>query len=231
VLSRAGSREINDSDYQRAVKAMDAVYERLVHFNERLLCLLAPPFDKTTRDPGYINGYPPGIRENGGQYTHAALWTVWAFSELGQGKRAQELFKLLNPIYHSDTPEKADQYRVEPYVVAADVYNTPSQTRQGGWTWYTGSGGWMYRLGVEGILGLRRQGKALQFKPSIPGEWQSFQITYRYGDSYYQVRVENPDGVETGVRKVILDGDDLVDLIVPLDDDGQEHEVRVVMGK
>ena len=230
VLSRAGSRENNDGDNSRAVEAMDAVYERLVQFEERLLCLFAPPFDKTTRDPGYIKAYPPGIRENGGQYTHAALWTVWAFTELGQGKRAQELFKLLNPIYHSDTPEKADQYRVEPYVVAADVYNTPSQTGRGGWTWYTGSGGWMYRVGIEGILGLHRQGSALQIKPSIPGEWRTFKITYRYGESCYQIRVENPDGVETGVRNVILDGDDLADQIVTMEDDGQEHEVKVVMG-
>jgi cyclic beta-1,2-glucan synthetase len=223
VLSCAG-------DEERSREAMEALHERLVRPEERLLLLLTPPFDKTPHDPGYIKGYPPGIRENGGQYTHAALWAVWAFAELGQGARAQALFDLLNPIYHSDAPEKAERYRVEPYVVAADVYGISPHTGRGGWTWYTGSGAWMYRLGIEGILGLRRRGSALQFKPSIPGEWEMVQIAYRYGEACYQIRIENPDGVQGGVRSVALDGDDLPDQTLPLADDGQEHEVRVVMG-
>jgi cyclic beta-1,2-glucan synthetase len=214
----------------RATKAMEAVYERLVRAEDRLLLLFTPPFDQTSRDPGYIKGYPPGIRENGGQYTHAALWAVWAFLELGQGTRAQALFDLLNPIYHSDTPENAQRYRVEPFVVAADVYSVPPHTGRGGWTWYTGSGGWMYRLGIEGILGLHREGNTLQISPSISGEWESFQVVYRHGETRYRIQVENPDGVENGVKSVTLDGRDLANRTVPLDDDSQEHRVRVVMG-
>ena len=142
VLSGAG-------DPAHTRQAMSAVDERLVRPEDQLLLLFTPPFDKTARDPGYIKGYPPGIRENGGQYTHAAIWAVWAFAELGQGNRAHELFRLLNPISHSDTPEKAEQYRVDPYVVAADVYSVAPHVGRGGWTWYTGSASWMYRLGVE----------------------------------------------------------------------------------
>jgi cyclic beta-1,2-glucan synthetase len=223
VLSGAANED-------RAREAMDAVYERLVRAEERLLLLLTPPFDRTSHDPGYIKGYPPGIRENGGQYTHAALWAVWAFAKLGQGTRAQALFDLLNPIYHSDTSEKAQRYRVEPYVVAADVYSVSPHTGRGGWTWYTGSGGWMYRLGIEGILGVQRAGDALEIDPRVRSDWRSFQVVYRFGDARYRIRVENPDAVEQGVQRVVLDGNDLPDRTVPLDDDGQDHDVRVVMG-
>ena len=138
---------------------MEAVADRLVRQADQLVLLLAPPFDQTPRDPGYIKGYPPGIRENGGQYTHAAMWAVWAFAELGQGDRAEALFRLLNPIYHSDTPDKVARYLVEPYVIAADVYSASPHAGRGGWTWYTGSSGWMYRVGLEAILGIRRIGK------------------------------------------------------------------------
>jgi cellobiose phosphorylase len=210
---------------------MEAVWNRLVRVDERLLLLFTPPFDASSRDPGYIKGYPPGIRENGGQYTHAALWAVWAFAELDQGARACALFELLNPIYHGDTPEKAQRYRVEPYVVAADVYGAEPHVGRGGWTWYTGSGGWMYRLGVEGILGLHRQGSVLQIRPSVPSEWQEFQIVYRYGEACYQICVENPDGSEHGVKSVTLDDNDLPDRVVPLKDDGLDHTIVVVMGE
>ena len=150
------------SDPDRATQAMEAVADRLVNQSDQLLLLLAPPFDQTPRDPGYIKGYPPGIRENGAQYTHAATWAVWAFAELGQGDRAEALFRLLNPIYHSDTPDKVARYMVEPYVIAADVYSAPTHAGRGGWTWYTGSSGWMYRVGLEAILGIRRMGKTLR---------------------------------------------------------------------
>jgi cyclic beta-1,2-glucan synthetase len=209
---------------------MQAVRKRLVRPEQRLLLLFTPPFDKAPQDPGYIKGYPPGIRENGGQYTHAALWAVWAFARLGDGTQAQALFDMLNPIYHSDTRDKARTYGVEPYVVAADVYSVPPHTGRGGWTWYTGSGGWMYRLGLEGILGLRRRGDTLYFDPHIPGDWEGFEIVYRYGDARYQVQVENPRSVERGVQKVFLDGRELSDRDIPLEDDGKEHNVRVVMG-
>jgi cyclic beta-1,2-glucan synthetase len=223
VLSGAAERK-------RAEQAMEAVVRRLVRQDDRLILLLTPPFDKTEHDPGYIRGYPPGIRENGGQYTHAAIWAVWAFTELGQGDRAEELFRLLNPIYHSDTPEKVARYRVEPYVVAADVYSVPPHTGRGGWTWYTGSAGWMYRLGLEAILGLRKVGaRALIVDPCIPESWSGFKLTYRYGETTYEISVENPDGVNRGVKQVAVDGDVLPGREIPLADDGRHHTVRVLM--
>jgi len=223
VLSRAG-------DYDRAVRAMEAVKERLVRTDDRLILLFTPPFNETPRDPGYIKGYPPGIRENGGQYTHAALWTAWAFAELGQGNLAEQLFRVLNPIYHSDTVDKARRYRVEPYVMAADVYSMPPYTGRGGWTWYTGSGGWMYRLGLEAILGLRKTGKMLRIDPCIPDEWSDYDITYRNGATVYRIRVENPQGVSRGVKEVMLDGEVLPDQGIPLLNDKHEHRVSVRMG-
>ncbi|MCP4536804.1 MAG: hypothetical protein GY832_06630 [Chloroflexi bacterium] len=218
------------ADPMRAAQAMEAVGERLVRHNDQLILLFTPPFDKTPRDPGYIKGYLPGIRENGGQYTHAALWTVWAFAELGQGDRAEALFWLLNPIYHSDTLEKAKQYRVEPYVVAADVYGVEPHVGRGGWTWYTGSAGWMARVGIEAILGLRREGNVLQVNPCIPIDWPSYELTYRDGETSYHILVENPDGVNQGVKQVSLDNDILPDNSIPLLNDGQRHKVRVLMG-
>jgi len=218
------------ADRNRAVQAMEAVARRLVRQDDRLILLFTPPFDKTEHDPGYIKGYPPGIRENGGQYTHAAIWAVWAFAELGQGDRAEELFRLLNPIYHSDTQEKVERYRVEPYVVAADVYSVPPHVGRGGWTWYTGSSGWMYRLGLEAILGLHRVGAdVLRVDPCIPESWPGFKLTYRYGGTTYEIAVENPDGVNRGVKQVELNGDVLPGHEIPLVDDGKQHTVRVLM--
>jgi len=218
------------ADPARAAQAMDAVAERLVRRDDQLVLLFTPPFDKTARDPGYIKGYVPGIRENGGQYTHAALWAVWAFAELGQGDRAEALFRLLNPIYHSDTPEKVMRYRVEPYVVAADVYSVPPHVGRGGWTWYTGSASWMYRLGLEAILGLRRVGEALRMDPCIPKDWSGYELTYRDGETSYQIRVENPDGVNRGVKQMTLDGEPLSGRDIPLAGDGGQHRVHVLMG-
>lgn len=218
------------ADPERAAQAMGAVADHLVRRGDQLILLFTPPFDKTTRDPGYIKGYLPGIRENGGQYTHAALWAVWAFAELGQGDLAEALFRLLNPIYHSDTPEKVERYRVEPYVVAADVYGVPPHTGRGGWTWYTGSASWMYRLGVEAILGLRRTGRTLQVNPCIPKHWQRYEMIYRYGSTSYHIHVENPDGVNRGVKQVTLDGRRLPESKIPLVDAGQRHKVHVLMG-
>ncbi|MFN2110748.1 MAG: GH36-type glycosyl hydrolase domain-containing protein, partial [Anaerolineae bacterium] len=183
----------------------------------------------TGRDPGYIKGYPPGIRENGGQYTHAALWVVWALAKMGRGDLAAELFGLLNPIHHADTPEKVMRYRVEPYVIAADVYSVAPQVGRGGWTWYTGSSGWMYRLGVEAILGLHRTGDALRIDPCIPKEWPSYEVTYRDGETVYHIHVENPDGECHGVTTVTLDGESVERNAIPLLADGNPHEVHVVI--
>jgi cyclic beta-1,2-glucan synthetase len=218
------------ADPARAAQAMDAVADRLVRLDDQLMLLFAPPFDKTKHDPGYIKGYLPGIRENGGQYTHAALWAAWAFAQLGQGDRAEALFRLLNPIYHSDTPEKVMRYRVEPYVVAADVYSVPPHTGRGGWTWYTGSASWMYRLGLEAILGLRRVGKILRIDPCIPKDWPGYELAYRDGETSYQIRVEKPAGINRGVKQVTLDGEVLPGGNIPLTADGQQHSVHVLMG-
>ncbi len=218
------------ADPQRAAQAMESVHKILVKQAEQMILLFTPPFDKTARDPGYIKGYAPGVRENGGQYTHASTWTVWAFAKLGQGGRAEALFRLLNPVYHADTPDKTARYKVEPYVIAADVYGAPPHTGQGGWTWYTGSSGWMYRLGIEAILGISKQGNILKIDPCIPKIWPGFKVTYCFGVACYQVSVENPESVNRGVVQVLLDGKVMADNLIPLVDDGRQHDVNVVMG-
>ena len=223
VLSGAG-------DPQRAGQAMQSVFERLVRRNRQLVALFAPPFDKTRRDPGYIKGYPPGVRENGGQYTHAALWAAWAFLELGQIEEGFEIFQYLNPILHANASEKAIHYRVEPYVVAADIYAAPPFTGQGGWTWYTGSSSWMYRLGLEGFLGLKKEGDRLKVDPRIPMNWPGFHVTYRFGSATYEIQVENPDHIHQGVHQVSLNGQLLPDKVIPLASDGGRYTVLIVMG-
>jgi cyclic beta-1,2-glucan synthetase len=218
------------ADPAQARQAMESLYARLVRHEDSLILLLAPPFDRTFRDPGYIKGYVPGIRENGGQYTHAALWAIWAFARLGEGDRAAELLRLINPVYLADTPEKVARYKVEPYVIAADVYSTPPHTGRGGWTWYTGSASWMHRLGVEMILGLRRRGGKLQIEPCIPKDWPGYEIDYRWGRSSYHIRVENPQGVNTGVKGLEVDGKKVKGKSILLKDDGLEHGVVVTLG-
>jgi cyclic beta-1,2-glucan synthetase len=162
---------------------MASVDAHLVRRADGLVLLFDPPFDTTPLDPGYVKGYPPGVRENGGQYTHAAIWTVLAAAGLGQGDRAHELFSLLNPIRHAATREDVQRYKVEPYVLAGDVYSRPPHVGRGGWTWYTGSAGWMYRAGIEGILGIRLRGAALEIDPCIPRAWPAFEIVLRYRSS------------------------------------------------
>jgi cyclic beta-1,2-glucan synthetase len=224
VISGAG-------DPDRSVQAMQAVADKLIREQDGLVLLFTPPFDKTPRDPGYIKGYPPGVRENGGQYTHAALWTVWAFAQLGDGDRAQSLFKLINPINHSDTLEKSAVYKVEPYVIAADVYGVAPHTGRGGWTWYTGSASWMYRLGIEAILGVKRAGDALIIDPCIPAAWSSYEITYRHAQTRYHIHIANPDGVSRGVVEVTLDGRLVPEHHIPLTSDGGDHEVHIKLGR
>lgn len=218
------------ADPTRAAQAMESVNRRLVKPNEKMILLFTPPFDKSARDPGYIKGYLPGVRENGGQYTHAAIWTAWAFAKLGQGDRAMELFNMLNPINHADTSEKVETYKVEPYVIAADIYSVPPHTGRGGWTWYTGSSGWMYRLGLEAILGITKLGNTLSINPCIPSPWAGFKVDYRFGATYYKINVENPSQVNRGIREIVLDGNPVNDKLIPLADDGRLHEVSVVMG-
>ena len=171
----------------------------LVRRDDGLVLLFTPPFDQTPLDPGYIKGYPPGIRENGGQYTHAAVWSVIAFAMLGDGDKAGELFSMLNPINHSSTRAAVHRYKVEPYVACADVYSMPPHVGRGGWTWYTGSAGWMYRAGLEWMLGFRLRGEKLLIDPCIPSGWRGFEITFRYRSARYEIAVENPRGVSRGV--------------------------------
>jgi cyclic beta-1,2-glucan synthetase len=218
------------ADRRRAEQAMGEVMERLVRPADGLVLLAAPPFDRTARDPGYLRGYPPGVRENGGAYMHAAMWVAWACADLGWGDDADALFRMLNPVLRSDTSEKMAHYQVEPYVVAADISNQTGRAGQGGWTWYTGSAAWMYRLGAERILGLRRVGSALQFDPCIPASWPGYRIEYRFGGSVYRIDVHNPDGVSRGVRQVHLDAVLLRDGRIPLIDDGAPHSVQIRLG-
>ena len=172
----------------------------------------------------------PGIRENGGQYTHAATWVVKAAAELGKGSLAVEMFDLLNPINHSSSPADVARYRVEPYVVVADVYSEPPHVGRGGWTWYTGSSGWLYRVGLESILGFQLRGNRLEVKPCIAAAWKQYEITYRHRSATYHIVVENPNGIEHGVKNVTLDGETQTSNAIELADDGKRHEVRVVLG-
>ena len=220
------------ADPARAALAMAAAERELIRSKDGLALLFAPPFDKTSLEPGYIKGYPPGIRENGGQYTHAAVWSVMAFAALGEGDKAVGLFSLLNPVNHARTRAEVHRYKVEPYVVAADVYAAPAHVGRGGWTWYTGSAGWMQRAGIESILGLRMQGEFLRLDPCIPKDWPSFEITVRYRTARYEIRVENPNGVSRGVFSATLDGAAVTGrpLRLPLLDDAGVHHVQVTLG-
>jgi cellobiose phosphorylase len=215
------------ADPTRARSAMDAVQKRLVRAEDKLIQLFDPPFDKGTLQPGYIKGYVPGIRENGGQYTHAATWVVLATALQGDGDRAVELWNLINPVYHATTSAEAQRYKVEPYVVCADVYGAAPHTGRGGWTWYTGSASWLYRVALEAILGFKLRGNTLQVEPCIPRAWASYELTYHYGATTYRVRVDNSAGAGRGVQSVVLDGKGMADGMVPLRDDGAMHDVQV----
>jgi cyclic beta-1,2-glucan synthetase len=216
----------------RAATAMAAVDEYLVRKEDGLVLLFTPPFDKTPLDPGYIKGYPPGIRENGGQYTHGAIWSLIAFAMLGDGDKAGELFSILNPINHANTRAEIQRYKVEPYVACADVYSMPPHVGRGGWTWYTGSAGWMYRAGLEWILGFHLQDKELVIEPCIPKAWKGFELSFKYHSTRYEIAVENPLGISSGVTRVELDGEALTPVTgrIGLKDDGVIHRIRIVLG-
>jgi cyclic beta-1,2-glucan synthetase len=224
VLSGAG-------DPDRAEQSMEAVLQRLVRPDDGLMLLFTPPFNKTPRDPGYIKGYLPGIRENGGQYTHAAIWTAWAFSRLGRGDLAVGLFAMLNPINHARFSEDVMKYKVEPYDIAADIYSVYPHIGRGGWTWYTGSASWLYRLGIESILGLKLEGGHIVIDPCIPEGWKQYELTYRTCGSEYRIRVENPKRVSRGVKKVFLDSTEIDGGRIPLKENGGIHKVRVILGE
>ena len=214
----------------RAAQAMASLDQELVRPDDKLVLVLTPPFDQTPHDPGYIKGYPPGLRENGGQYTHAATWAVLATAALGDGDRAAMLFGLLNPICRALTQADTDRSKVEPYAVVADVYSVPPHVGRGGWSWYTGSAGWMQRAGVEGILGIQIRGSTLHIDPCIPREWPGFEATLVWRSARYRVVVGNPGGVCKGVGSIRLDGADVPAGPVPLLDDGGTHLVEVTLG-
>jgi cyclic beta-1,2-glucan synthetase len=220
------------ADPDRAARAMDSVDSQLVQDDAGLVLLFTPPFDHTPHDPGYIKGYPPGVRENGGQYTHAATWTVIAHAILGNGTQAAKLFSMLNPISHASNRADAQRYKVEPYVVAADVYSVAPHVGRGGWTWYTGSASWMYRAGLEWILGFQVRAGTLLLTPCIPADWPSFEIVFRHGSARYEIQVDNPHRVSRGVAHVELDGMKLPsgETHIVLVDDGRTHGVRVILG-
>ena len=225
VLSGAAERS-------RAAMAMAEVDAQLVCRDEGLALIFTPPFDHGVLDVGYIRGYPPGIRENGGQYTHAAVWSVIAWALLGDGDRAAQLFGMLNPVNHARSPADVDTYKVEPYVMCADVYAERAHVGRGGWTWYTGSAGWMYRAGLEWILGFRLRGTTLIIDPCVPTSWPRFDIAFQYHSARYEIAVLNPKGVSRGVMSVAVDGktSQTADAGVPLSDDGTNHTIEVLLG-
>jgi cellobiose phosphorylase len=223
IISRAGNPD-------RARQAMGAVDARLINPVAGLIQLFDPPFDQSALNPGYIKGYIPGVRENGGQYTHGAIWTTMAFALLGDAGRAWDLFALLNPVHHSATPSQTATYKVEPYVVAADVYAVPPHTGRGGWTWYTGSAGWMYRLLIETLLGVNLEGNQLRLTPSLPKTWNVFTLHYRYHQTPYHIRITRLPGIPPGGSRLSLDGQPLAGNSIPLLDDQRDHSVEMQLG-
>jgi cellobiose phosphorylase len=220
VISGAGATN-------RSLQAMEAVDQRLVRRDAGLIQLFDPPFDRSSLNPGYIKGYIPGVRENGGQYTHGAIWTAMAFALMGQVERAWELFNLLNPIHHGATPQQIAVYKVEPYVVAADVYGEAPHTGRGGWTWYTGSAGWMYRLLVETLLGVDLEADKLRLTPRLPKLWNEYKIHYRYRQTVYHIRIARLDASAEAGPSLIVDGAVIGGDSIPLRDDHREHVVEL----
>jgi cyclic beta-1,2-glucan synthetase len=218
-----------EADPKRAEIALESAWQRLVLQQEKIVLLFEPPFNHSPVSPGYIKGYPPGVRENGGQYTHAALWFAMAMARKGDGTRAVQLLKMMNPIEHSSDLSKARHYGVEPYVVAADVYRLPGKVGRGGWSWYTGSAAWMYRAWIEDVLGLKRRGDDLIIDPTIPANWEGFSATWRFAAVEYEIVVKNPDRIGKGVASIVLDGEPIEGQKVPLCQSGK-HTVTVLMG-
>jgi cyclic beta-1,2-glucan synthetase len=222
ILSGAG-------DPARSRQALAALDERLVKRDVGVIQLFDPPFDHSPLNPGYIKGYVPGVRENGGQYTHAAVWAVMAFAAAGEGDRAWELFRLIDPVRHGNSETTIDRYKVEPYVLAADVYTNPQHAGRGGWTWYTGSAGWMYRLITESLLGLRLEVDRLRIEPLFPKEWSSFEVHYRYRETLHRIQVRNLGGGPS-VLRIVIDGVEQADGTIPLRDDRRDHFAEVEVG-
>lgn len=223
IISKGGEKE-------RTKQAMKSIEEYLVKKEEGLILLFTPPFDEGDLKPGYIKGYLPGVRENGGQYTHASTWVIQALAMMGRGDKAWEYFNLINPINHTRTSKECSIYKVEPYVMAADVYSVSPHVGRGGWTWYTGAAGWMYTVGTKYILGLERQGNKLIVNPCIPKEWKGYQIKYKYFDTHYEINIYNPEGVNRGIKEIEMDGKGIKEQYIPLKDDKKLHKVEILLG-
>jgi cyclic beta-1,2-glucan synthetase len=218
------------ADPARADQALESAWQHLVRQDEGLVLLFEPPFDKSEPSPGYIKGYPPGVRENGGQYTHAAIWMAMAMARKGDGERSVQMLRMLNPIEHARDAETVWHYGVEPYVVAADVYRLPGRTGQGGWSWYTGSAAWMYRAWIEEVLGLQVRSSEMRINPVIPESWPGFSLNYRHGETIYAIQVENPYGCQRGVAWVEMDGQRVPGGVISLEQGLVKHQIVVRMG-
>ena len=219
------------ADMKRAAMAMDSMEKHLIDRQNGIIKLLTPPFDCGELEPGYIKGYLPGVRENGGQYTHAAAWAIMAWARLGEGDKAWECFELINPVNHTRNEKEYSTYKLEPYVMAADVYALSPNAGRGGWSWYTGSAGWIYKTGLEDMLGFQKKGNTLTIEPSIPRQWKECKMQYKYLGTLYKIDVLNPDGVSKGISKVFVDGITIEGNTISLVDDGATHDVVVMMGK
>ena len=222
VISNAGEIEKQNI-------AMEEVENQLIDKENAIIKLLDPPFEKGDINPGYIKSYLPGIRENGGQYTHAALWAIWAFTRLKNGDKAVKYYKYIVPIEHARTRELQNKYKVEPYVIVADMYTAPNLIGRGGWTWYTGSSAWVCKIGIEEILGLKISNGNLSIEPCIDSEWKEYYIRYRYKTSVYNIKVKNPDNKQFGITSFKLNGEEIEDKKVKLIDDGRINEIEILM--
>ena len=221
VISGAG-------DEEKQKQAMESLENHLVDAESGIIKLLDPPFEKGKLEPGYIKAYVPGVRENGGQYTHSAIWAIIAEAMLGKGDKAVELYKMITPIEHARTKEAANKYKVEPYVLAADVYGAQNLAGSGGWTWYTGSSSWYYLAGIQYILGLNIYHNTMSFNPCIPKFWDEYEIKYKFGNSIYNIKVKNPNGKNTGISKVLIDGEEHENRI-GIDGSGKVFNVEIIM--
>lgn len=217
------------ADNDKKYISMESLENHLIDRENGIIKLLDPPFNKTKMEPGYIKSYLPGVRENGGQYTHAAMWVIYAYTKLGFGDKALELYRMINPIEHSRTKDEARKYKVEPYVIPADIYSAENLVGRGGWTWYTGSSSWFYKIGIENILGLKIINNVLKIEPCIPKDWKEYSIKYRYKNSIYNIRVKNENSKNIGVQKIYMNGLEIIDKEIPLNGEGGIYEIEVIM--
>ena len=217
------------ADNDKKYIAMESLENHLVDKENGLIKLLDPPFEKGSIDPGYIKAYLPGVRENGGQYTHAAIWTILAEANLRMGDKAEEYFRMINPIEHARTKDSANKYKVEPYVIAADVYGSSNLAGRGGWTWYTGSASWMYTAGIEYILGLKIEKQTLTISPNIPSSWKEYSIRYKWQNTTYNIKVRNPNARQTGITKITKNGQELPEQKIKLEPNAGVVEIDVEM--